>query len=480
MYSSIFTRTVVVTSFLAISLSQLSFAGGPKLSADLSTVHPSDDVDVIVEFREDAYNRVAADRAGKFRITNSALKVSLPGLRSEVVTTSGRNLASLADDPDVVAVRPDRKLRSTSFNGTLDYGWITAGAKAAGETFGFDGAGIGIAVLDSGIDEHPDLNSTGKRVRYAANFLKNEQNAGDDYGHGTHVAGIIAGNGLSSQVGGEMVQVRGIAPGAHLVSFRVLDRNGEGTDSAVIRAIDKAIELKSVYNIRVLNLSIGRPVYESHLTDPLCRAVEKAWQAGIVVVAAAGNEGRNDQFGTQGYGTITAPGNSPKVITVGAMNTVGSANRSDDKIATYSSKGPTAVDHIVKPDLVAPGNAVISLLVSRFHALGHVPRQRCSGLDISKLWSKVRLFPNERYEHGGSGRQRSSRTAPAAESEIDSGPRQVPLDEECVQTTARGHAIDRPDHRRYLSEQSRRIYGGRGISGHHGCAEGRVDSGRRV
>ena len=158
------------------------------------------------------------------------------------------------------------------------------------------------------------------------------------------------------------MQVRGIAPGAHLVSLRVLDRNGEGTDSAVIRAIEKAIELKGVYNIRVLNLSIGRPVFESYVTDPLCRAVEKAWQAGIVVVAAAGNDGRDERFGTKGYGTITAPGNSPRVITVGAMNTVGTPSRNDDKMASYSSKGPTAVDHIVKPDLVAPGNAVVSLL----------------------------------------------------------------------------------------------------------------------
>ena len=104
------------------------------------------------------------------------------------------------------------------------------------------------------------------------------------------------------------------------------------------------------------------PFMKLALTDPLCRAVERAWQAGIVVVAAAGNDGRDDRFGTKGYGTITAPGNSPRVITVGAMNTVGTPSRKDDKMATYSSKGPTAVDHIVKPDLVAPGNAMVSLL----------------------------------------------------------------------------------------------------------------------
>src|SRR5207249_4555022 len=96
----------------------------------------------------------------------------------------------------------------------------------------------------------------------------------------------------------------------------------------------------------------------------LCQAVQQAWRAGIVVVAAAGNEGRNNSAGTNGYATIGAPGNSPLAITVGAMNTVGTLVRADDKITSYSSKGPTAIDHVVKPDLVAPGNRVFSLRAS--------------------------------------------------------------------------------------------------------------------
>jgi serine protease AprX len=130
----------------------------------------------------------------------------------------------------------------------------------------------------------------------------------------------------------------------------------------VIAAIQTAIALKSKYNIRVINLSLGRQVYESYTLDPLCQAVEAAWKAGIVVVAAAGNQGRNDSAGTDGYGTIAAPGNDPYVITVGAMKTSGTPDRFDDEIASYSSKGPTAVDHVVKPDIVAPGNKVISAL----------------------------------------------------------------------------------------------------------------------
>ena len=115
------------------------------------------------------------------------------------------------------------------------------------------------------------------------------------------------------------------------------------------------------YNIRVINLSLGRPVVTSYKNDPLCQAVEAAWKAGIiVVVVAAGNNGRDNSRGTNGYGTITSPGNDPYVITVGATNDKGDTDRNNDVIATYSSKGPTAIDHIAKPDLVAPGNRVVS------------------------------------------------------------------------------------------------------------------------
>src|SRR5208282_1418967 len=125
--------------------------------------------------------------------------------------------------------------------------------------------------------------------------------------------------------------------------------------------IQTAIQLKATYNIRVINLSLGRPVFESYTVDPLCQAVEAAYKAGIVVVVAAGNDGRDNSEGTNGYATITAPGNDPYVITVGAMKSMGTPTRADDLIATYSSKGPTAIDHIVKPDIVAPGNLQVSL-----------------------------------------------------------------------------------------------------------------------
>src|SRR5581483_9416362 len=185
--------------------------------------------------------------------------------------------------------------------------------------------------------------------------------ANDQYGHGTHVAGIVAGTGKNSSGQKDIYTFRGIADGVNLINLRVLDKNGAGTDSQAIAAIEMAIQLKSQYNIRVINLSLGRPVYESYTLDPLCQAVEQAWQAGIVVVAAAGNDGRNDAAGTGGYGTIEAPGNDPYVITVGAMNTMGTPSPADDKMASYSSKGPTLFDRVAKPDIVAPGNRIISV-----------------------------------------------------------------------------------------------------------------------
>src|SRR6202041_4007157 len=134
--------------------------------------------------------------------------------------------------------------------------------------------------------------------------------------------------------------------------------NGWASDSNVIRAIEQAIALKNTYNIRVINLSLGRGIFVSYTQDPLCQAVESAWKAGIVVVVAAGNYGRVGVNGSNGYGTITAPGNDPYVITVGATKSNGSTSPSAETLASFSSKGPTTYDHVVKPDIMAPGNGV--------------------------------------------------------------------------------------------------------------------------
>src|SRR6202034_2797593 len=125
---------------------------------------------------------------------------------------------------------------------------------------------------------------------------------------------------------------KGVAPRANIINLRVLDANGSGSESQVLAGIDEAIALKDTYNIRVINLSLGHPVYESFRLDPLCQAVEAAWKAGITVVTAAGNMGRDNTDGIEGYATINSPGNDPYVITVGAMNANGTPWRGDDPI----------------------------------------------------------------------------------------------------------------------------------------------------
>jgi serine protease AprX len=131
---------------------------------------------------------------------------------------------------------------------------------------------------------------------------------------------------------------------------------------------------------------LGRPIYESYKQDPLCQAVEAAWKAGIVVVAAAGNDGRDNFAGNDGYGTIEAPGNDPYVITVGAMKAMGTYSKVDDLVASYSSKGPSAIDLIVKPDIVAPGNHVVSLLAAG-SALANDPANSVPVSYYQRTWS---------------------------------------------------------------------------------------------
>ena len=278
--------------------------------------------------------------------------------------------------PSVKYVSPVRPV-----NKMLDVTDATVGATMAWK-YGWNGTGVGVAVIDSGITASPEF---GSRVVYSESFVSG-LDASDQYGHGTHVAGIIGANGVDSTGDDFTRTFKGIAPNVNLIDLRVLDANGSGQESNVIAAIQRAIQLKDTYNIRVINLSLGRPVYESYTLDPLCQAVEAAYKAGIVVVAAAGNGGRDNTFGENGYGTILSPGNDPFIITVGAMNAKGTTYRWDDVIASYSSKGPTLVDHIVKPDLVAPGNAIVSVMAS-------------PSATLPTLYPQT-LVPNNYYESG--------------------------------------------------------------------------------
>jgi len=351
-----------------------------KIAKDIDRHNPNARIDVIVQFKvtptAEHYQRMASRGA--------TVKTRLHGIKAAAFRMPVSALAKLEKDSDVLYVSPDRKV--TLKNSYEEFAPAVE-AEVAAQQYGLDGTGIGIAVIDSGIADHADFHTTsGTRVLHSESFVAGDTTTKDVYGHGTHVSGIIGGNGSASGAGtGYAQQIAGIAPNVNLINLRVLDQNGAGTDSQVIAAIQRAIALKTQYNIRVINLSLGRPVFESYTLDPLDQAVEQAWAAGIVVVVAAGNDGRDNSMGTHGFATIGSPGKDPAVITVAATRTMGTPTRSDDAIASYSSKGPTLLDHIVKPDVVAPGNRIGSLIVknstldTEFPALEIAPTGTCTG-----------------------------------------------------------------------------------------------------
>jgi serine protease AprX len=215
------------------------------------------------------------------------------------------------------------------------------------------GAGVTVAVVDSGVALHPDIQTMTAAVDVVGNAAPAAappETSVDPYGHGTHVAGIMVGTGAQS--GGTL---RGIAPEATLISVRVLGDTGSGQASDVLAGIQWIQDHHAEYGIRVANLSLGHPIFEPAADDPLVEAVDALWDAGVVVVCSAGNRGRS------GFVTVTSPCNSRKVITVGATNDVRTGPIGDDRLATYSSRGPTTFDLVAKPDLVAPGNRIVSL-----------------------------------------------------------------------------------------------------------------------
>ncbi|MGN0382688.1 MAG: S8 family peptidase [Eubacterium sp.] len=211
---------------------------------------------------------------------------------------------------------------------------------------GYMGRGVGVAVLDTGIFTHPDFDN---RIILFKDFVNKRQKVYDDNGHGTHISGIIAGNGRS-QNGRYM----GIAPGCNIISIKVLDENGAGESEILIKAIDWVIRNRIIYNIRVMNISIGAVADDKYEESALVQAVNRAWDAGIVVVVAAGNNG-------PAYSSITTPGISRKVITVGASDDIKTVSINGKNSSEYSGRGPTK-ECIKKPDVVAPASEVVSCI----------------------------------------------------------------------------------------------------------------------
>lgn len=385
-------RLLVATVFLIPSLSGISIERFfqtraeaqshsvlPKIADELQELldkSPEANVSVIIQGA--SYQMKGVSTA--IQKSRGAVQKSFKNINALAVRMPAHAVAALANLPDVKFLSLDKPTevlghleRTTGADQARNYRTPTSGP--------IDGSGIGIAILDSGIDttHHSFLTS---RIVASVDFT-GEGRIDDPYGHGTHVASIAAGNDHISRGA-----YTGIAPAAKLINVRVLNSQGMGSMSWAIAGIDWCITNKSAYNIKILNLSFGSVARNSYVNDPLCQAVRRAVAAGIVVCAAAGNSGK-DINGNKIYGAIHSPGIEPSAITVGAANTYGSDSRAGDSVASYSSRGPTRgyftdsrgmrrYDNLIKPDLIAPGNKVISARSPRNYLVRENP-----GLDAN-------------------------------------------------------------------------------------------------
>ena len=321
-------------------------------------------------------------------------------------TVHGDDLSALDRDPDVEAVSIDAVLTADSaMQDATDADTRTenllVSALGLADTL-YEGENVGIAVIDSGLERSEDL--SGGRADKFYDFT-NDGKAGhpyDDYGHGTHVATLIAGKGKSSERDVNVVEngrsrrsklalYGGLAPRARIISLKVLDGNGAGYTSSVLQALEFAVANREKLKIDVVNLSLGHPIYEAPETDPLVRAVEDATRAGIIVVAASGNHGMNQETGEIGYAGITSPGNAPSAITVGALDLHDTVDRSDDTVAPYSSRGPAWYSGVAKPDLVAPGHKLVAVGAFRGSLYERFAERRVWGRDKEKKARYLRL-----------------------------------------------------------------------------------------
>ncbi len=359
---------------------------------------------VQVIFVSNADDHDMSDLKQEIKRFGGEINATMPGLRMVTATMPAKRVDRVAERADVEYVAPNRETFSTASDlevatGTTSGGYVRSSLSKQAYT-GLDGSGVGIAVLDSGVMRSHKafenasgvsrvlrnvtmLNTqlsdwtTGKvattlapgsaeLAAYEAAIANDESVKHDAWGHGTHVAAVAAGRSTNYISAPES---SGIAPNANIIDVKVLSDYGVGSVSDTLEGIQWTISNAKKYNIRVINMSLASRAKESWQFDPLCIAVRNAAAVGITVVASAGNYG--SILGKETYGTVMSPGNDPTVITVGSANHKATAARSDDVINSFSSRGPTrsysnnsgggkVYDDLIKPDLVAPGNRIMS------------------------------------------------------------------------------------------------------------------------
>jgi serine protease AprX len=366
------TLTVLVAIQLPTRLAQAEppAAGGGASLDQLAAAQPAKRVDVIVQL---GHGTSVAEGSALVRAAGGQVTRNLHIINGVGARLGAAAAANLADKPGVRfvslngAVKPssiDTSMLATAYTGSInaDDVWNAQGNNARGQ--GVTGAGVGVAVVDTGIQgDLPDfrVSQSDSHSRVVADAVVNPdaKSAGDGYGHGTHVAGLIAGNGLNRSYNDPLYgKYVGVAPAADLINVKASDDEGNATTLDVIDGLQFVVDHKDEFNIRVVNLSLNEATPSSYRTNPLDAAVEQAWNAGIVVVAAAGNRG-NAPDAVQ-----YAPGNDPFVITVGAVDDKGTATSSDDGAASWSSTGTTKDGH-AKPDFLAPGAHMVSTLAKK-------------------------------------------------------------------------------------------------------------------
>jgi serine protease AprX len=318
--------------------------------------HPKRKVTAIVQFKQDVTVRQARKvvRRHHGRVTDR-----LPAVKGFAVKLSARHARTLRRAKPVLNVTLNTRVRAQSIDASsLATNFPkTTGADQAWAA-GITGKGIGVAIIDSGINgDLPDFKNADGTTR-VTNVIANPgaTTATDPVGHGTHVAGIVGGNGLN-RTDAEHGRYVGIAPEADLIAIKTADDAGNSTVLDVINALQFVVDHKDELNIRVVNLSVSSDTPGSYMTDPLDAAVEFAWHAGLVVVSAAGNRG--DAADAVQY----APGNDPFVISVGATDEGDTMDPADDTLASFSSRGVTQ-DGLNKPDVVAPGARIVAPLAA--------------------------------------------------------------------------------------------------------------------
>ncbi|SDN11387.1 serine protease AprX [Fictibacillus solisalsi] len=297
---------------------------------------------VLIEFHEEEAFMLGATQVHELIASHRKCKVhhqfgSIPFCSATLTANAVEDL--LTNCTHIKKIHYDREVKAL-----LDKASSSIHADVLNQS-GVTGKDITIAIVDTGIYPHSDIKD---RIIGFQDFVNQKREAYDDNGHGTHCAGDAAGNGDLSDG-----KYRGPAPEANLVGVKVLNKMGSGSLSTVIAGVQWCIDNKEEYNIKVISMSLGSSASQPAADDPVVKAVEKAWQDGIVVCVAAGNEGPDDN-------TVSSPGISSKVITVGAIDDQNTVDRSDDKIASFSSRGPT-IDGITKPDILTPGVNIVSL-----------------------------------------------------------------------------------------------------------------------